>query len=108
MEARETFREGRLSKGVAALLGVSVAIGLGVVGAVAASELTGSKAAPAVRASHATSGIPDNTAFVGIRRGGTHWIEGGVPAANALQAPDAQERNQQLAAKRTVKPHGYI
>ncbi len=105
MEAREAFRESRLSKGVTVLLGVSVAIGLGVIGAVAAADVAGSKA-PATHTLQLTSGMPDTIS--GHRYGGNQSIEGAVPAANANQAPDAQERNDQLAAGRTVQPHGYI
>jgi hypothetical protein len=107
MEAREAFRETKVSKSVTVLLSISVAIGLGVAGAVVTAKLTGSGAVPAAHRI-VTSGIPDNSATFGTHRGGTQTVEGPVPMANALQAPDAQERNQQLAAGRVAKPHGYI
>lgn len=107
MEARETFRETKVSKSVTVLLSISVAIGLGVAGAVVTAKLTGSSSPAAHRI--VTSGIPDSSAWMfGAHRGGTQTVEGPVPMANALQAPDAQERNQQLAAGRVAKPHGYI
>ena len=108
MEAREAFRDTKVARSITVLLSISVAIGLGVAGAVVAAKLTGSTSAPAAHRI-VTSGIPDDSAWkFSTHRGGTQTVEGPVPTANALQAPDAQERNLQLAAGRVAKPHGYI
>ena len=92
MEARESFRETAVSKGVAVLVGLCVAAGMGVAGAFVAADLTGLKAAPASHKSVVTSGIPDGSgATYSTHRGGTQFVDEAPAAVRAA----------------TPKPHGY-
>jgi hypothetical protein len=111
MEAREAFPETAVSKGVAVIVGLSVAAVMGAAGAFAAATLTGLNAAPAAHKSVVTSGIPGGSGWTyRATRGGAQIDEALVPTANAFQAPDAQERNQLLAAGRVARPnpHGHF
>lgn len=111
MEARETFNETAVSKAVAVVVGLSVAAVMGAAGAFAAATLTGLNAAPASHKSVVTSGIPDGSGWTyRAQRGGAQIDEALVPAANAFQTPDAQERNQLLVVGRVARPnpHGHF
>jgi len=126
MEARSAVRGTGISKGIVAVLAVSVTMGLGVAAGVVAKNLSGSTATQ----SHISQGLSGPAFAAQALRGGTRVFGGNaapaaVPAvgpddratttifapayqqfdthgvtlpANSFLGPDAQERNAKLAA----------
>jgi len=110
MEARTDYRESRISKGLVAVVLVSVTLGLGVMAGTIAHNLSGSTAAVSSHAIVAGKGGP---AVLAVRGHGTLINESvAAPKANAVGpderpttstapgnsflGPDAQERNAKL------------
>ncbi|HEY4889100.1 MAG TPA: hypothetical protein VIJ58_11110 [Candidatus Dormibacteraeota bacterium] len=112
MEARSAVRGTGISKGIVAVLAVSVTMGLGVAAGVVAKNLSGSAATQ----SHISQGL-GGPAFAnpaqrsGNQVFGANAAPAAVPAvgpddrattstlpANSFLGPDAQERNAKLAA----------
>jgi hypothetical protein len=112
MEARSAIRGTGISKGIVAVLAVSVTMGLGVAAGVVAKNLSGSTATQ----SHISQGLSGPAYVNPARRGGLQEFDGNaapaaVPAvgpddrattstlpANSFLGPDALERNANLAA----------
>jgi len=121
MEARSAVRGTGISKGIVAVLAVSVTMGLGVAAGVVAKNLSGSTATQ----SHISQALSGPAFAAHALRGGTQVAPAAVPAvgpddratttifapayqqfdthgvtlpANSFLGPDAQERNAKLAA----------
>lgn len=72
MEARANYREARTSKGLVALVVVSIALGLGAMGVTALNKTTGAPAA--VTQTHFVQGQGGPAAANPARRGGTQIV----------------------------------
>ena len=110
MEARARYQEPRISKGIVAIVLVSITLGLGVMAGTMAKNLSGSTSAVQSHAVVAGKGGP---AVLAIRGHGTQIVESvAAPKAtavgpderptttttpgNSFLGPDAQERNTKL------------
>jgi len=98
MEARAQYREPRISRGLVAMVLVSVTLGLGVMAGTVAKNLSASTTATQSHVILAGSGGP---AVLTVRGHGTQIVENiGAPSAakSSFLGPDAQDRNAKLAA----------
>jgi hypothetical protein len=123
VEARTAYRGSGISKSFVAVMAVVATVGLGVTAGVVAKNLS----APAAPKAHISQGLggaaQENPAY----RSGVQIVGGNAAstiskavgpddratttqlAPNSFLGPDAQDRNNQLAASmRTTKAHGYI
>src|SRR4030081_1235669 len=101
MEARTELRRPGMSKGLVVVIAVCVTLGLGVTAGIVAKNFTSTTAAPA-HFVQTTLGPAASTSPVqhrGLQRG-----DGSGAAAGTL-GPDAQDRNDKLAAKPTAVPN---
>ena len=108
MEARAEFRQPRISKGLVAIVAVSIALGLGVMAGSVAQNLNGS--ATTTTQTHSISQGQGGPAVQSVRHGGLQTVEENAPAAvgpddrvsqlgaKSFLGPDAQDRNNKLAA----------
>jgi hypothetical protein len=122
MEARTEFRGAGISRSLVAVVAVSITMALGVTAGVVAKNLS----APAAPKAHISQGL-GGAAQQDAPRGGMRTVVGNADstiskavgpddratttklALNSFLGPDAQDRNNQLAATlRTTKAHGYI
>jgi hypothetical protein len=119
MEVRSAVRGTGISKGIIAVLAVSVTMGLGVTAGVVAKNLSGSTAAQ----SHIIQGLGGPAFANPAQRSGNQLLGGNAaPAAapavgpddrattstlpaNSFLGPDAQERNAKLAAAAPAASH---
>lgn len=101
MEARAQYRESRISKGLVAMVLVSVTLGLGVMAGTVAKNLSTSTTASQTHAIVQGNGGP---ASLNVRGHGTQ-IVGDISAprsTGSFLGPDAQDRNAKLAAPSTA------
>jgi len=111
MEARAEFRQPRISKGLVAIVAVSIALGLGVMAGTVAKNLNGSAATTTTHAQSLSQGR-GGLAVQSVRHGGMQTVEDNAPIAaavgpddrvapklsgNAFVAPDAADHKYQAA-----------
>jgi hypothetical protein len=103
MEARAEFRQPRLSKGLVAIVAVSVTLGLGVMAGTVAKNLNGSAAT--TTQSHSISQGQGGPAFSSIRHSGLQIVEEDAAVTTAV-GPDDRAGSPALApiAGRGVSP----
>ena len=95
MEARAQFRQPGISKGLIAIVVVSVTLGLGVMAGSLAKSSTGTSTI----ANHAILQGKGGLAGQSVRHGGVQTVEGNTaPAAVRGVSPDAQDRKAKSAA----------
>lgn len=121
MEARAEFRQPRISKGLIAIVAVSVTLGLGVMAGTVAKNLNGSSATTSTQ-THAIVQGKGGAAIQSVRHSGMQTGEenptvsvtavgpddrAGAPklTGNAFVAPDAADHKSQAAA--APKPAGF-
>jgi len=111
MEARAEFRQPRISKGLVAIVAVSITLGLGVMAGSVAKNLNGSATTTQTHSISVGKGGP---ALQSVRHGGAQTIEENAPIStavgpddrvsnvskvgNSFLGPDAKDRNSKLAA----------
>jgi hypothetical protein len=103
MEARAEFRQPRISKGLVAIVAVSVALGLGVMAGTVAKNLNGS--ATTATQGHSISQGRGGLAVQSVRHGGMQTVEENAPISTAV-GPDDRVGSPALApiAGRGVSP----
>ena len=102
MEARAEFRQPRISKGLVAIVAVSVTLGLGVMAGTVAKNLNGSTTATQT---HSLSQGQGGLAGQSLRHGGMQAVEENAPISTAV-GPDDRAGSPALApiAGRGVSP----
>ena len=111
MEARSEFRQPRISKGLIAIVAVSVTLGLGVMAGTVAKNLNGSATTTQTHSISVGKGGP---ALQSVRHSGMQTVEENAPVStavgpddragapkltgNAFVAPDAADHKSQAAA----------
>ena len=102
MEARAEFRQPRISKGLVAIVAVSITLGLGVMAGTVAKNLDSSAAATQ---NHTVLQGKGGLAVQSVRHGGMQTVEENLaPAATRGVSPDAQDRKAQTAAPKYFSP----
>lgn len=122
MEARAEFRQPRISKGLVAIVAVSVTLGLGVMAGTVAKNLNGSAATSTQ--THSVSQGQGGLAGQSLRHGGMQTVEQNAPISTAVGpddragtaalapiagrgvSPDAADRKAQTAAPKYFLPDG--
>src|SRR6266849_5918793 len=102
MEARAEFRQPRISKGLVAIVALSVALGLGVMAGTVAKNLNGSTTATQT---HSVSQGQGGPAFSSIRHSGMQTVEENAAVSTSV-GPDDRAGSAALApiAGRGVSP----
>ena len=105
MEARAEFRQPRISKGLVAIVAVSVTLGLGVMAGTVAKNLNSSAAATQT---HTIAQGQGGAAVQSVRHGGVQMAEESLLAAPSKRgvSPDAEDRKAQTAAPKYFLPDG--
>ena len=100
MEARAEFRQPRMSKGLVAIVAVSIALGLGVM----AGTLSKASNSATTTVQHAALQGKGGSALQTVRHGGVQTVEENTaPAAVRGVSPDAQDRKAKSAATSAPK-----
>lgn len=105
MEARAEFRQPRLSKGLVAIVAVSIALGLGVMAGTVAKNLNDSAAT--TTQTHSVSQGQGGLAAGSVRHGGVQTAEeAATPVVIRGVSPDAADRKagQKLPGNAFVAP----
>jgi hypothetical protein len=92
MEARAELRQPRISKGLVAIVALSVTLGLGVMAGTVAKNANGSSATTSSQ-THAIVYGKGGPAFGSVRHGGAQTVEeNAAPTVIRGVSPDAQDR----------------
>ena len=103
MEARAEFRQPRISKGLVAVVAVSIALGLGVMAGTVAKNLNGSAA---TTQTHSISQGQGGSALQSVRHGGMQAVEENAAVSTSVGPDDRAATSTSLApiAGRGVSP----
>lgn len=94
MEVRAELRQPRISKGLIAVVALSVTLGLGVMAGTVAKNLNGS--ATTTTQTHSVSQGQGGSAFQSLRHGGVQSVEENAPISTAV-GPDDRAGSPALA-----------